>query len=341
MQQLTCTGPGKLAFHDVPAPTLQGDGEALVRPLAVARCDIDLALLSGTFPLRGAFAVGHECVAEIVALGDAVRGLAVGQRVVVSFQLSCGRCGACSAGYSARCEAYPVLSDYGMQPLSGVDYGGMLSDLVRVPHAAAMLRPIPDRLDPVALASVSDNVLDGFRAVAPHLAACPGARVLVVAHGLPSVPLYAVQAAVALGASRVDFASSDETLLAHAARLGARPVATDFEKRGERYPIVVEGGLSEAGLRYAVASTAPDGVLQSVSFYPQGALPLPLGKLYTLGFRLAIGRCSAVSELPRVLPLIESGALHPEAVTTRVVDWSDAPSAWLEPATKLVVRRAR
>src|SRR6185369_16052215 len=200
MRQLTCSAPNSIAWQDVPEPRLAGDGEALIRPLAVARCDIDLFLASGLFPARGPFALGHESVAEIVELGDAVRGLAVGQRVVVSFQLSCGTCHQCAAGHTANCDAYPVLSDYGMQPLSGVEYGGMLADVARVPHAAAMLAPIPPDADPVALGSVSDNVLDGYRAVAPHLVAAPGADVLIVCHGLKSVPLYAAQAAIALRA---------------------------------------------------------------------------------------------------------------------------------------------
>ena len=176
MQQLTGLDPKKLEWREVPAPRLQGDAEALVRPLAVARCDIDLFLTSGLFPLRGPFALGHECVGEIRALGDGVRGLSIGQRVVVSFQVSCGRCLRCAAGLTALCEKFPILSDYGMQPLSGTEYGGMLSDLIRVPYAEAMLQPIPAGVDPAALASVSDNVLDGYRSVAPHLAAQPGSE---------------------------------------------------------------------------------------------------------------------------------------------------------------------
>ena len=66
MRQLTCTGPNAIEWRDVPEPRLQGDGEALIRPLAVARCDIDLFLTAGLFPARGPFALGHECVAEIV-----------------------------------------------------------------------------------------------------------------------------------------------------------------------------------------------------------------------------------------------------------------------------------
>src|SRR6185436_8458966 len=259
MRQLTCAAPGTIEWQDVLEPRLQGDGEALVRPLAVARCDIDLFLTSGVFPARGPFALGHECVGEIIALGDAVRGLVVGQRVVVAFQVSCGACRSCGAGHTANCDRYPVLSDYGMQPLSGVEYGGMLADVVRVPHAQAMLTPVPAGLDPVALGSVSDNVLDGYRAVAPHLATLPGADVLIVSHGLKSVPLYAAQTAVALGAARVDFASDDEEALALAERLGARPIRTTFDKPERRYPIVVDAGLTPEGLRYALRATVPEG----------------------------------------------------------------------------------
>ena len=340
MRQLTCSAPNSIGWQDVPAPRLQGDGEALVRPLAVARCDIDLFLTSGLFPSRGPFALGHEGVAEILELGDAVRGLEVGQRVVVAFQVSCGTCGSCGAGHTANCDRYPTLSDYGMQPLSGTEYGGMLSDVLRVPHAQAMLRPVAPHLDPVALGSVSDNVLDGYRAVAPHLAAQPGADVLIVSHGLKSVPLYAAQAAIALGAGQVDYASDDAEQLTLAERLGARSLRTDFEKPERRYPIVVDAGLTPNGLRYAVRATAPEATLQSVSFYAGGDTPMPLGRLYTLGIRFFTGRAHAAALLPEVMPLIEAGRLRPAEITTRVVDWEDAPTAYAEPAIKLVVRRS-
>jgi len=340
MRQLTCTAPSTIEWQDVSEPRLQGDGEALVRPLSVARCDIDLFLTSGVFPLRGPFALGHEGVAEILALGDGVRGLEVGQRVVVAFQVSCGACGSCAAGHTANCDRYPVLSDYGMQPLSGTEYGGMLSDVLRVPHAQAMLAPVASTVDPVALGSVSDNVLDGYRAVAPHLKEQPEADVLIVCHGLKSVPLYATQAAVALGAGHVDYASDDVEALALAERLGARPIRTDFEKPERQYPIVVDAGLTSEGLRYAIRATVPEGVLQSVSFYAGRDMPMPLGRLYTLGVRFFTGRAHSAALLPEVVPLIEAGRLRPAEVTTRVVDWEDAPAAYGEPAIKLVVRRA-
>jgi alcohol dehydrogenase len=340
MQQLTCTGPGALEWRDVPEPRLEGDGEALVRPLAVARCDIDRILTAGLFPMRGPFAVGHECVGEVAALGDGVRGLEIGQRVVVAFQIGCGTCRTCAAGRTALCERMPTLSDYGMQPLSGVEYGGMVSDLIRVPYATAMLQPIGPDLDPVALASVSDNVPDGYRTVAPHLAERPGSEVLIVNHGLASIPLYAALAALALGAGAVDFTSNDTATLALAEQLGARAFEADLTAKPARtYPIVVDAGTSPEGLQYAIRATEPEGICHSASFHPGGAVPLPLGRMYTLGIHFHIGRCHAAALLPEVVALIQAGRLRPERVTTRVADWRDAAEAFPEPGIKLVVRR--
>jgi alcohol dehydrogenase len=339
MRQLTCIGPRTLEWRDVPPPGIQGPGEAVVRPLAVARCEIDPLLCSGLFPLQAPFALGHESVAEIVELGDDVRGLEVGQRVVVAFQLSCGACRSCGAGHSANCDRYPVLSDYGMQPLSGVEYGGMLSDRLHVPHAEAMLQRVPEGIAPAALASVSDNVLDGYRTVAPHLAEQPGADVLVVCHGTRSIALYAAQAALALGAGRVDFACDDDTALSLAEKLGARPLATDFARRAARYPIVADCGMRPEGVRYSLSSTEPEGICHSASYLPMPETGIPLGKLYTLGIRFFTGRAHSASLLPEVMPLIAERRLRPEEVTTRVVGWEEAPEAWLEDTIKLVVAR--
>src|SRR3954454_20229044 len=108
MRQLTCTGPGKVAWREVAEPVLTSSTDALVRPIAVARCEIDpLLVLAGPASPAG-FALGHEAVAEVVALGTGVVGLAVGDLVLPSFQVSCGVCATCRRGRSACCEAYPV-----------------------------------------------------------------------------------------------------------------------------------------------------------------------------------------------------------------------------------------
>src|SRR5262245_31156251 len=143
MEQLTLVETKRIEWRDVPEPKLEGDGEAIVRPLAVTRCDIDMPYVSGILPPPRPFALGHECVGELVELGSAVRGLRVGQRVVVPFQLSCGRCASCRRGHTGSCESVPFLACYGI-PLTDREWGGALSEAIRVPFAEHMLVPAPD-----------------------------------------------------------------------------------------------------------------------------------------------------------------------------------------------------
>lgn len=339
MRQLTCTAPGTVDWIDVEEPTILQPTDALVRPIAVARCELDpLLILVG--PTSDPFALGHEAVVEVVAVGPEVAGLEIGRLALPSFQLSCGSCATCRRGFTANCDEYPVLSDYGMQPLSGVEYGGMLSDLVRVPHADSMLVPLPDGVDPVAAASVADNVADGYRSVAPHLVARPGADVLIASHGLSSIGLYATQAALALGAATVTVASDDADVLALAEQVGAVPLRSGLTDRAGTWPIVVDCGTRVEGFQWAVRATEPEGVLHSVSYYgAEPTVPVPLGRLYTLGIELHIGRAHSAALLPEVVALVADGRLHPELVTSRVIDWEDAPTGYLEPAVKLVVAR--
>src|SRR5208282_4691196 len=64
VQQLNYLGPRELAWREAPAPKLDSDRAALVRPLAVATCDLDALIVAGVSPFRAPFALGHECVAE-------------------------------------------------------------------------------------------------------------------------------------------------------------------------------------------------------------------------------------------------------------------------------------
>jgi alcohol dehydrogenase len=128
MRQLTYVKPNLVEWHDVPAPKLIRADDALVRPIAVARCDLDPMIVTGRTGMQDPFALGHEMVAEIVQLGMAVTGFHPGQRVIVPFQIGCGQCVNCRRGETGSCSEVPLLSAFGMAPLSGVEYGDALSD---------------------------------------------------------------------------------------------------------------------------------------------------------------------------------------------------------------------
>lgn len=303
MRQLTFIRPGTLEWHDVPAPQLESPADALVRPVAVAACDLDVWLLRGRTPFQGPFPLGHEFVGEIVDLGAAVSGFAIGQRVVVAFQIGCGECDRCRRGLTGSCRTVAAGSMYGFRPIGG-DWGGALSDLVRVPFAAAMMVPLPAGLSPAALASASDNVADAWRTVAPHLAETPGADVLIM--GSPSsIPLYAVAVARACGAGRIDYLDVDPGALALAKSLGANAIEGPPPKRAGAYPITVDASLDPKGLACALRSVTPEGVCTSASIYFADPR-LPLLDMYTRGVRFLTGRVNSRAVMPHVLALVQA-----------------------------------
>src|SRR5580693_8509859 len=185
MRQLTFEEVGRYAWQEVPDPQITAPEQALVRPLLVACCDLDVAVAHGRAPLPPGYAVGHEGLAEVVAVGDDVSGVQVGDRVVVPFQISCGICRECRRGVTGSCGSVPLMAAYGMAPIAGLDGGGFMSDLVLVPYADAMLIPFPDAVEPISIASLSDNIPDAWRAVGPFTGELAGLdaderRVLVV-----------------------------------------------------------------------------------------------------------------------------------------------------------------
>lgn len=341
MRELTFVGPSKIEFRDKAEPALEGPTQALVRPLAVARCDLDLGMARGLVPVSASYALGHECVAEVIAVGDGVTSVAPGDRVIVPFQISCGACERCMRGHTGSCRAVPKLSAYGLAPFSTVEWGGAVCDVLRVPFADAMLVPLPPGLDPVAAAALGDNAIDGFRTVNAGLSARPGARVLVAGGGAPSVGLYAVAAARALGASEVVYVDASEPRAALAAKLGARVVQERWSPalRVGRFEITVDATSHADGLRFCLASTDAEGVCTSVGVY-FADVAFPLFELYTRGITFITSRVNARRDLPAALGLFASGALDLATVASHVVAWDDAPAAWTEPASKLVIRRS-
>jgi len=273
MRSLVALPGGRLRWRDVPAPPPPGPLAATVRPLAVATCDMDRPLLLGATPLPLPVQLGHECVAEVVEVGQRVTGSRPGDRVVVPFQIGCGGCIPCRAGRQGSCRTVPPMSMYGFG-LAGGPWGGALADLLAVPYADAMLVPLPAGVDPIAAASVCDNVADGYKHVAPHLPALlaedPDTEVLVIGgvarHPVytGSVPLYCGMAALALGARHVHLVDSRPSLRAHAERLGLAALTPAEVRRRRPARLVADVSADPAGLALALDGTGPDGICSSI-----------------------------------------------------------------------------
>src|SRR5262245_23687788 len=327
MAQLVLTAPGKAEWTDVPVPSLTGEEDALVEPIAVATCDLDTLINMGDFPLSLPYALGHEFVGRVMAVGDDVRSVRVGEVVGVPFQVSCGRCARCARGLTSDCTSVHRGSAYGLGTIGGEGWGGAISDVVRVPYADAMLVPVPAGVSPTIVASL-DNIPDAWRTVVPYLT--PDTSVLVI--GGISVGLYAVAIARAFGAD-VTYVDTNPRHIEVAASLGA---SVEFDKG--KFPITVNTSVTVEGLRRAIESTEPGGVCTNCGPYI-GDVALPLGHMYTRGIRFITGRVAARPIIPDLLDLVAQGRLDPSVATATTAGWADAPAAWSEHRDKLVLVR--
>jgi len=338
VRQLVFVRKSKLEWQEAPDPVLQSDEDALVRPLYVARCDLDIPILTGQTPYRPHFPVGHELIARVEKVSENVKLFRAGDIVAVPLQISCGHCARCAEGLTAHCGKHTVMDMIGIGRESR-KWGGALSDSVRVPFADAMMVKIPVGLDLPSLASLSDNVCDAYRTVAPYLIEKPGRSVLIVGGGASSISLYAAAIASSLNASKIDFMDTSKERLQHAEKLGASPLERggSYPQKAGQYDITVDASGDPEGLACAVRSMGPEAVCTAVTLYfrPQS---MPLIEMYNTGGTFKTGRVNFRSVIPQALDLIQKGKFKPGDVTTQSASFADAPEAMLTPGTKLVLK---
>lgn len=333
MQTLMFHGPSDLRWEECPDPELVEATDAIVRPLAVATCDLDWDIVAGRAPFPGPFALGHEFAGEVLEIGSGVTRCAVGDRVAVSFQPSCGHCNPCGVGETAGCRSVAPTSMFGVGAISG-DWGGAFADRIRVPHADAMLVPLPADAQLAAYASAADNVADGWRTVDGLVR--PGDSVLIFG-GHDSIPLYAAQSAQALGASTVTYCTKSQAALRNAAELGAEGILVEqWPERIASHDVTVCAVPSERALTTALRVTRAGGHCTSTTIFA-GDVSLPMRELYMRGVHFHTGRVNSAAALPQIVDLIERSVLRPLEIDTATVDFQDVRAALLDrPAAKVV-----
>lgn len=141
MRALTWQGKRNVTVETVPDPQLQEPDDAIVEITSTAICGSDLHLYEVLGPFMDAGdVIGHEPMGRVVEAGPE-SGLAVGDRVVVPFTISCGACWMCSRGLTTQCERTQVreygsgAALYGYSRLYGSVPGGQ-AEYLRVPFAS-------------------------------------------------------------------------------------------------------------------------------------------------------------------------------------------------------------
>ncbi len=343
MRAVTFQAPGEVRVDEVAAPELTDADEAIVRVEASGVCGSDLHIYHGRVAMEQGFVLGHEYVGTVVATGDAVTGVAEGDRVLGTYCTACGECFFCARGDFHKCDHGRVFghgSTLGSLP-------GAQAELLAVPNANLTLRRVPEGMsDDVALFA-GDVMGTGYHAIA-ETGVGEGSSVAVL--GLGPVGLCAVQAARAAGAGRVIAVDTVDQRLELARTLGAEPVhLTEEDPRAAAKQATDGRGVDAAvdavghpdALELACRLTRKAGVVSATGVYAE-RIEVHMGIVWIKALTLKTGHANVIKHLDPVLALLESGALDPSPLVTHHMSLDDAAEAYdvydRREALKIVLR---
>ena len=329
MRAVTLQAPGEIRIEEKPEPQLAAGDDALIRVEASGICGSDLHIFHGRVPVEQGFTIGHEFVGTVLAAGDLVERVAVGDRVLGCFHTACATCVACLRGDYHRCEHQRT---FGHGSHLG-DLQGAQAEQLLVPRANLTLRRVPEGMSDEAALFAGDVMGTGYHAVA-HAGMRAGDTVAVL--GLGPVGLCAVQAAQASGAVEVFAIDSVPARLEMAASFGATPIHLTEEEpkkavrgatEGRGVDVVVDAVGDPAPLAMAISLCRDAGVVSGIGAYA-GKGEVPLGLAWLKGLQLRLGLANVIAHVDRVLALIDSGKLDPTPLVTHHMKLDQAAEAY-------------
>lgn len=229
MKAVVWKSKNTVSVDNVAEPKIQEETDAILRLTTAGICGSDLHMYEGRAPIEAGQVFGHENMGVIEQVGSAVRGIKVGDRVVLPFNIGCGFCFNCTRGFSNACLTTNPMSHGGGYGYSGMGpHPGGQAELLRVPYADYNCLKLPgtpgDEFEDDFLL-LSDVFPTGYHATEQaHVR--PGDSVAIFGAG--PVGLLAAMSAKLKGASEIYVVDNVKERLALAEKIGATPV--DFSK---------------------------------------------------------------------------------------------------------------
>ncbi|MBO0691372.1 MAG: glutathione-independent formaldehyde dehydrogenase [Acidimicrobiaceae bacterium] len=361
MKAVVYRGPYQVAVEERPDPTLQGPLEAVIRITTTNICGSDLHMYEGRTSVEEGKVLGHENMGIVEDVGAGVNRIRVGDRVSVPFNISCGTCRNCTAGWTSFCLR--------TNPIEGVDgaaygyanmgpYDGGQAEYLRVPYADAdLLRLPPGQERETDYTLLSDIFPTGYHGC--ELAGVsPGDDVAVFGAG--PVGLLAAYSAFLRGASRVFVVDKEPDRLRLAGKIGAEAVdlaagdpveqilestrgrgvdrgveAVGYQAHdptGEEHPEMVldqlvkvvrtTGGIGVVGVY------VPEDPGAANDLAKRGRYAFDYGSLFTKGQAMGTGQAPVARYNRQLRDLITAGRASPSFIVSHEVGLAEAPDAY-------------
>ena len=350
MLAMNYRGPQRVRISNKPMPEILHPQDVIVRVLRSCICGSDLHLYNGNVPdTRVGMTFGHEFIGVVEELGSEVRKLKTGDRVLVPFNISCGRCHFCKQGLFGNChesnsQATAVGGIFGYSHTAG-GYEGGQAEYVRVPYADVGPTVIPAGMDLDDAVMLTDVVPTGYQAA--EMGGIQQGDTVVV-FGAGPVGIMAARCAWLFGAGRVividhidyrlEFVRNYAPCEAYNFREMDDPVvflkkATDWmgadvcidavgaEAAGNAMQTITGRKLllqagSATALHWAINSVKKGGIISIVGVYGPTDNLVPVGNIVNKGLTVRANQASVKRLLPRLIEHVQNGILDPKALIT-------------------------
>jgi len=362
MLAMNYRGPLRVRVVNKPIPEIQHPNDAIVRVTRSCICGSDLHLYNGMVPdTRVGSTFGHEFIGVVEEIGPTVENLNIGDKVLVPFNISCGKCAFCKQGLYANCHESNAMATaaggiFGYSHLAGGFNGGQ-AEYVRVPYADVGPTIIPDGMDPDDALLLTDVLPTGYQA-----AEMGGIRVgdTVVIFGAGPIGIMAAKCAWLFGAGRVividhidyrlefvrkyaqceaynfrsledpvmfikkttDWFGADVCIDAVGAEAAGSTMQTITGKK-----LMLQAGAATA-LHWAINSVKKGGIVSIVGVYgPTGNL-VPIGNVLNKGITIRANQTSVKRLLPKLIKHVQSGVLSPKDIITHRIPLEEIADAY-------------
>lgn len=360
MKAVVYKGPFEVAVEEVEDPRIERPTDVIVRVTSTAICGSDLHMYEGRTAAEPGIVFGHENLGIVEKCGAGVTSIREGDRVVMPFNVACGFCKNCVAGYPAFClTVNPGFAGGAYGYVAMGPYRGGQAEYLRVPFADYNCTKLPPgnelETDFVLLADIFPTGYHGCELARVS----PGESVAVYGGG--PVGQMAAYSAVLRGASKVFVVDRIPERLQKAQQIGAIPINFEDSDPVEQIKAQTDGEGSDKGvdavgyqaqtresrreepavvLNSLVQTVRATGALGVPGLYvpadpgapdehaKHGMLLVAVGKLFEKGLRMGTGQTNVKRYIDNLRDLIIEGRARPSFVVSHELPLEQAPEAY-------------